>query len=162
MLKKSDVLLLGFTISWPVHCSKTDRFTYFPAFFWRCGAKKWCLISVYHSFLPLITFLFFLRSSGSCFLHVLFIGLNHMHLWNCGDKIYQTKLPRSSVLHVFPLLYIFMHFTFCKYTHTCLFSQKKLAESMYSYSHNLIWMLCPARSLLPNWNALLKHFNFAC
>jgi hypothetical protein len=112
--------------------------------------------------LPLITFLCFLHPSGSCFLACTFHrSKTHasLKLWWC---IKQTDIPRSFVLNVFPLLYIFMHFTFCKHTHTCLFSQKKLAESMYSYSHNLIWMLCPARSLLPNWNALLKHFNFAC
>ncbi len=32
---------------------------------------------------------------------------------------------------------------------------------MYSYSHILFWVLSPACSLLPNWNAFLKHFNLA-
>ena len=46
----SDALRLGFTISRPIECSKTDWFTYSPAFFWRCGAKK--THSVLYIFIP--------------------------------------------------------------------------------------------------------------
>ena len=47
-------------------------------------------------------------------------------------------------------------------THTKLpDSAENLADCMYSYSHTLFWFLSPACSLLPNWNAFLKHFNLA-
>jgi hypothetical protein len=44
----------------------------------------------------------------------------------------------------------------------CLIQKKFQRRCMYSYSHNLFWVLSPACSLLPNWNALLKHFNLPC
>ena len=76
----------------------TRRSTYSPAFFWRCGAKNVVFLS------PLLSLLSpFLQPAGSCFLAC----ISHKSESHVSLKlwwyIYQTHIPRPSVLNVFPL-----------------------------------------------------------
>ena len=87
----------------------------FLRFFEDVVQKKYCLISLY----PLFPSLSYHLSLSPSFFWFMFLACTlHRSKSHAPLKlwwyIYQTHTPRSSVLHVFPLLYIIMYFTLLK------------------------------------------------
>ena len=67
-------------------------------------------------------------------------------------------------LGIFNVLMVLIHaFHTFQSMHTHLPDSEEVLSDffMYSYSHIHFWVLSPACSLLPNWNAFLKHFKLA-
>ena len=96
-------------------------------------------------------------------LYVILRMFNLMYPCNRGflsQKYLFWLLRVIGCLHIYVHLFHISHFAFFS-MHINTWSCWPRIDCLYSYSHILFWVLSPACSLLPNWNAFLKHFNLA-